>query len=387
MSTRKITLPSGEVRWEVCLYTGGRTSKRITKRFERRSDADAFEREIENEKKDLLRTKPDVGLFEETTFKKESEFWLQLRSHTLSPGHLKRAKGVFKEYLPLLGSLRPNQITAALLTKIQTDELRKGRKADTVNRKIEIITSVLNFSVRHRRIPYNPAEGIQKLRTSREERFFLTEDEAKDFLSFSNQQYPIESPERWKHLVYLLAINAGLRAGEIWGLKVQDLSACGEIILIQRQFDRISQETRPTKGRKNRRTICNENLHRELALWIRKNKFSADDFVFQSETGTPINHDNFRKRVFEIDVKQWGGKSIRFHDLRHTAITLLVASGVDLRTVQEIAGHQDIKTTMGYTHVVAEKIKQVSRSFSIGADTHSPSNTHLRLVRPTRVHR
>lgn len=78
-----------------------------------------------------------------------------------------------------------------------------------------------------------------------------------------------------------------------------------------------------------------------------------------------INHDNFVKRIFRRDLKEWGGKKIRFYDLRHTATTLMIASGIDLKTVQEICGHGDIKTTMNYVHLLSNSIRETARKFSV----------------------
>ena len=79
-----------------------------------------------------------------------------------------------------------------------------------------------------------------------------------------------------------------------------------------------------------------------------------------------------------------GRKENRFHDLRHTAITLLIAAGIDLKTVQEIAGHKEIKTTMGYTHLLAERIKHVAQNFSILPTAQEPKDqpkTAFRLIK------
>ncbi|TVQ79812.1 MAG: site-specific integrase [Bradymonadales bacterium] len=365
MPIKKVLTKNKCTRWEVVVYTGGRGSKRIVRRFERKSDAEAFLQNYRTRKNELKRGHPDVRDFEETTFKEEAEYWISQRRHTLSPGHLKRAEGVFREWLPRLGNLRPNRITPNLLTTLQAEQVALGLSTTTVNRKIEIITSVLNLAVRHRRIPYNPASGYQKLRIERAETTCWEIEEAESFLSFANSKYPKGSSDRWKYVVYLLTINTGLRAGEIWGLRRHDLVQGDEIILIQRQFDRLQRGYRATKAKRNRRVPCNDELKQELLSLIEIQKKLPDEALFQSEASKPMNHDNFRKRVFKADLEEWGGRKIRFHDLRHVALTLMVASGVDLRTVQDIAGHQDIKTTMDYTHRVAEKIKEVARTFSI----------------------
>lgn len=83
--------------------------------------------------------------------------------------------------------------------------------------------------------------------------------------------------------------------------------------------------------------------------------------IFQTHKGQPVSHDNFVKRI-------------RFHDLRHTGATLMAGSGIDLRTVQEVCSHENIKTTMNYAHLLAERIRDAARSFviaSISAANHS----------------
>ena len=76
----------------------------------------------------------------------------------------------------------------------------------------------------------------------------------------------------------------------------------------------------------------------------------------------------------------WGGRRIRFHDLRHTATTLMIGNGVDLKTVKEICGHKDIATTMGYTHLLGDNLKNVARSFSIKPSITQNEEPKLRLV-------
>ncbi|MFN8845813.1 MAG: tyrosine-type recombinase/integrase, partial [Bdellovibrionales bacterium] len=86
---------------------------------------------------------------------------------------------------------------------------------------------------------------------------------------------------------------------------------------------------------------------------------------FRNEKGLPICHDNFSDRQFAKDLKAWGGKRIRFHDLRHTSTTLMIANGVDIKTVKEICGHADITTTMNYVHLLSGSIANVSKVFSL----------------------
>ncbi len=160
---------------------------------------------------------------------------------------------------------------------------------------------------------------FKQLKETRDDIQCLTEEDAIGFLSFANQKYLREGSKRWIYVVYLLALNAGPRAGEIWGLKPRDIIENGELIHIQRQFDILKRIFRPTKGKENRRIPCNRELFEELKDLIRQKKIAADETIFQASNGNPVGHDNFVFRMFKPDLLEWGRRSIRFHDLRHTA--------------------------------------------------------------------
>lgn len=169
----------------------------------------------------------------------------------------------------------------------------------------------------------------------------------------------------------MLGLNTGLHAGEMRELKVSDLVEGEKTLFIRRQFNNVTKIFTLIKGKKNtkngklhRHVPCNEILREELYDIIKCRNLSQDDLFFVTEEGNPINHDNLIRR-FQKDLELWGGKVIRFHDLRHTVATLIISVGVDLKTVQEICGHEDITTTMRYTHLIADNIKRVADTFSI----------------------
>src|SRR5690606_9622272 len=113
--------------------------------------------------------------FEETTFAEEAKFWLEFQATKFSPGHCKRVRAIIGELVPVHGRFNPNYFTALRLEQIQGQLLDKGAKAATVNRKTEVINAILNFSAKHKRIPFNPASGYSKLKEVREEMKFWDE--------------------------------------------------------------------------------------------------------------------------------------------------------------------------------------------------------------------
>ncbi len=381
---KRVVLKDGTIVWEIRERHAGRGSSAIKRRFRTAQDADNFAHSLEKDKRERQNGYVKVGSFLETSFRNESERWLddlQLRS---SPSHFLRSKAIIEDFNKNFGNLEPNKVTLEFLSDLQrTLRRRPGKKSGTllsnasVNRYTEAICAVLNYSAVQRRIPYNPVARFKKLPRNSRETGFWSEAEATSFLFWASSKYSnLSSLDRLKsrknYIVYLLALNTGLRAGEIWGLKPQDFcfNDDGSTLFVRRQFDRVKKDFAALKGElvsdrdKSRHVPCSKELRRELESFVKKNSIRSDEPVFQSVFGRPVDHDSFSDR-FDRDIRNWGGKRIRFHDLRHSAATLMLSQGIDVKTVKEILGHEDISTTMRYVHLIGGKIKQVSGTFSI----------------------
>lgn len=384
---KKVILADGSTVWQVYVREGGRGSKEIRRRFPSCKEAQDFLYDFRNEKKELTQGTVQVGTFHGTTFKQESDNWLVNLKFRSSPSHYQRCELMLEEFNRTYGNLEPNKITTEFLVSLQAKlKARKAKNQETtwtnatVNRYTEVICAVLNFAAVQRRIPYHPASGFRKLPNASPEMLFWDEKEAISFLSWANKKYTdfdnnSRRRARKNYIAYLVALNTGVRAGELWGLKPRDLmfedTGAGDTIHVRRQFSSLTQDFALLKGGasadkdKSRHVPCSKGLRKELEELIRFNKIGTDKTVFQSVFGNPVNHASFVDR-FDRDMALWGGRRIRFHDLRHSAATLMLAKGIDVKTVSEILGHEDISTTMIYVHLLGDKVKQVSKFFSVG---------------------
>lgn len=368
MTINKKILKNGEVKWDVRLYENGRGSDRIFKRFDRKVDAETFLGKTKEELRQKQLNPFGHITFKDRFFEDEAKIWLEDGKLRFSASHTKRLDGIFKEILPQFGKLTIEKFVPELLSTYQKVEKQKGAANATVNRKTDTIMAILNFAVKQRRIPFNPANGFSKLSKSHAEMIFWDQKETVGFLNFVNGLYPKGHRQRWVYAVYLLALNTGVRAGEIWGLRPMDISEDGETIMVRRQFNRVTNDFGPTKSKKGRLVPSPEILTLELKRLIQEYDISNTQTIFRNEQGKPICHDNFADRQFQKDLERWGGRKIRFHDLRHTATTLLIANGVDVKTVKEICGHADVATTMNYVHMITGSVNKVAKTFSIKPD-------------------
>jgi len=157
----------------------------------------------------------------------------------------------------------------------------------------------------------------------------------------------LEATLNAKHkLLLALSYASGLRVSEAVNLKVQDIDLIELVIHIKE-----------AKGKKDRITIFPEKLTTDIQNLIAgKDK---TDFVFASERGGKLTTRTAQK-VFENSLKKAGvKKEATFHSLRHSFATHLLENGIDVRYVQELLGHQNIRTTQIYTQVTNPKLKNI----------------------------
>lgn len=172
---------------------------------------------------------------------------------------------------------------------------------------------------------------------------------------------------------YTLAIETGMRKGELCGLMWDDVDINARRISVRRTLLKAGPEPVlgvPKTGRSRAITISPQtaSLLRKHQLRQKELKLSLGgaykdrDFVFAKENGNPIQINNFGQRSFANLIESAGVKKIRFHDLRHTCATLLLAKGVNPKIVQERLGHSDISMTLNrYSHVTPTMQDQAAR--------------------------
>ena len=340
----------------------------IRRRFERKVDAQEFFDSIKDRKKEMLSSGPAKALFdiEATTFNKEADHWLESKKDEFTEGYLRAVRPALKRIKESFGNRPISNFTPDLLTAFRKALKKEGLSSSTQNRYTEIISRVINFSVVSKRISFDPTKGYEKVKEIYEEMDFWDSDEVYTFLSFANRKYPRGSEKRWIYLAYLFALETGVRSNELWGLKIKDLPESGTKIKISRQALGGSRFS-PTKGKDTRFVPYSSGLKDEINYLLKDELIeqTPERTLFVNNALTCIDHNNFRNSFFEADLKQSGLRPIRFHDLRHTAISMWVRNGINLPTVQKMAGHKDLKTTMRYVHVLGREIEEIGANHGL----------------------
>ena len=148
------------------------------------------------------------------------------------------------------------------------------------------------------------------------------------------------------YLLIALSYSAGLRVSEATHLRVRDI-----------QPDELMITIRQGKGNKDRVTIFSEKLKNKIISMVAGRE--GDEYVFASERGGKLT-ERTAQLVFQRALQKAGiKKSATFHSLRHSFATHLLENGTDVRYVQELLGHQNIRTTQIYTQVTNPSLKRI----------------------------
>ena len=170
----------------------------------------------------------------------------------------------------------------------------------------------------------------------------LTREEVQEILAKTrNEKY---------YLSIALAYAGGLRISEIQNLKVKDIDLKENIIHIKN-----------AKGKKDRITTLSKKLESKISKLITDKQ--ANDFVFTSNRGGKLTTRSFQKAFKNSLLKTSIKKPATFHSLRHSFATHLLENGTDVRYVQKLLGHANIRTTQIYTQVINPKLKNIKSPF------------------------
>lgn len=251
-----------------------------------------------------------------------------------------------------LERLEPGQVQAFL-----NERLASGLSAKSVRYLRGTLRTALNQAMRWGFVARNAAALADGPRVPRFEIAPFTPEEARRFLA-AIKGHRLEA-------LYAVALALGLRQGEALGLRWQDVDLEMGYLRVSKQLQRVDGkfELVEPKTARSRRTIVmppivvnawREHKQRQLAERPADYQWNPPGLVFTRTDGEPLDgtvvtHD------FHRVLDRAGLFQRRFHDLRHSCATLLLAQGVPARVVMDVLGHSQIAITMNtYTHVIPE---------------------------------
>jgi integrase len=247
-------------------------------------------------------------------------------------------------------SYRRNKQIAATLVKyfggrfiyhienVDVEGYKKSRKEQgvsfsTINREMALLKTVLN-KAKEWEVLQTPVPKIKLFKVDNRRVRYLTEDEYRKLLDLSPE--PLRS-------IILIAVNTGMRRGELLSLKWKDVDVKEQIVTL---WD--------TKNREKRHIYMN-SVVADAFIGVRGNDTS--EYVFPGKEGNTHISESYVSHMFSRLVEQAGIKDFRYHDMRHTFGSWLAMEGFSLKTIQDLLGHKSIEMTLRYAHLSPEHKK------------------------------
>lgn len=304
-----------------------------SKHFVLKRDAEAWLNDQESRIADGSWTDPNRA---KVTIDSVGRQWLD-RQISLKPSTLTRYRSIFNRHIvPTWGAVRLSGVDYEGVAAWVSDLSGKGLSASSVRQCYRVLSLILTDAVKAGRIPRNPAEGVDLPRTVTKEKRFLTPGEVAALADGAGD---------YRAVVLTLAYT-GLRFGEATALRVRNVDLMRRRLSIVESMTEVAGRLTlgTPKTHQQRRVPLPRFLVDEVAPWV-KGK-GPDDLVFTSPLGEPLRINNFRKRVFDPALKKAGLVGVTPHDLRHTAASLAVGTGANVKDVQQMLGHASAAMTL-----------------------------------------
>lgn len=225
--------------------------------------------------------------------------------------------------------------------------LRDTISVRSINRHISSLKGFYNFLLEEGYIKESPLENISVMKTEKKLPKYLSIEEVDKLLNI-----PLVTHYDYRNKAMLEVMYAtGMRVSELVSLEYSNVDLYNAIVRVK------------GKGKKTRIVPIGEMASYYLKLYIEeyRNKFLLKENyneLFLNNHGKPITRHGFNFILENIRVKANLEKEITPHVLRHSFATHLLEGGADLRSIQEMLGHENISTTNIYTYVVNDVLRQ-----------------------------
>ncbi len=249
--------------------------------------------------------------------------------------------------LPRLGRLPIGNVDVEDVLALIEDLRVAGYTGWTIRTVLTPLSRLLNHAVRRRVIAVSPFSRLDRMERPAvwiAEQKILTRTDIGRLLS--------GAPPRFRTLL-ATAVFTGLRQGELLGLTWEELDFEGGLVRVRKSLDRQGIRQQPKTRHALRDVVLMPALSRALERHRERSQFAgASDYVFSSQRGTPLHWRNVAPRALQPALKNASLPHLRWHDLRHTFASLLIAEGANIVYVSRQLGHGSSDITLRcYSHL------------------------------------
>lgn len=267
-----------------------------------------------------------------------SDAWLLRKQSDLKPSTFKSIETAWRVHVaPRWGAVRLTDIDLDSVERWIADMTRAGKGATVIIRAYGVLAGVLDSAVKAKRLAKNPARGVENLpRKQQKAHVYLSHSQVAELAAGAGQH---------RVLVLVLAY-CGVRWGEAIGLRVRHLDLLRKRINIVDNAVQVEQQiyVGTPKSHKSRAVPVPAFLVAELAR-VCEGK-DRDDLVFSGRGGEYLRRSVSSTGWFTRAVEKSGVPRLTPHDLRHTAASLAISAGVNVKALQRMLGHASAAMTL-----------------------------------------
>jgi integrase len=292
--------------------------------------------------------------------------WLEGARPTIRPGTWRRYEQLTRLYLvPGLGKIRLVALGPHDVARLYRNLLAGGMTPAMVNYVHRTLRRALGQAERWKLVASNAAALVTPPRGERREMTTLTAEQVRHLLDVA--------PDRDRPL-YLLAVSTGMRLGELLALRWADVdpgSGSLRVVATLRLSGQEATFAAPKTARSRRRVELSPSVVAALSAhkvatieerWRAGQLWEDHDLVFPNVLGRPRGTSSSIGRTFHALLERADLPRIRFHDLRHTAATLMLGRGVHAKLVSDMLGHASVGITLDtYSHALPSMHREAAQ--------------------------
>jgi integrase len=242
--------------------------------------------------------------------------------------------------LPTFGAVPLRRITSAMVRSWMKEMAAEGVSASRQRQARQVLHAALDQAITDGLIGRNPAAGVKIPRTQPREHRYLT---AKQVTALATV---CEDRQDGAGVLVRTLSYSGLRWGEAVALRARSVDVLRRRLEVRESATEIAGELvwGTPKNHKSRVVIVPTFIATPLGEHM--DGLGPDDLVFRSPKGKPLRTGNFASRVWKPAVADCDLDGLRVHDLRHTAVSLMISSGAQVKAVQRALGHASAAITL-----------------------------------------
>jgi integrase len=322
------------------------------KSFARKVDAEQFLVGIEDAKLRGAYVDPAAG---RVAFSEWAERWFRTTADLKPASRRTYRKLLDNQILPAFERATLGGIDTLAVREWIAGLVEQGLSPSRVRNAHQVLSQVLAAGVEGGRIARNPAAGVRLPRIVRRDMHFLTARQVEDLAAAVDPRY---------ELLVRFAAYTGLRADELVALRVRHLNLLRGRCEVGESATEVDGRLvwGPTKTYARRTVHLPRFLCEQLAAYLAERPHGPDDLVFTAPQVGPLREQKFVANIFKPAAARAGlPHRLRFHDLRHTCASLLIAQGASVKAVQAQLGHASATVTLDrYGHLFPDELQQLA---------------------------